>query len=114
MPYFSIETNQSLGDDARDALPRKMSALIAGMLGKPEPYVMTSLKTGTAMTFGGTPAPAAFVALKSIGLPEDRCSEFSEKICAFVEAELGVSPSRIFIDFAAIQGRLFGWNGKTF
>ncbi|MBW2199587.1 MAG: hypothetical protein JRF71_01955 [Deltaproteobacteria bacterium] len=41
-------------------------------------------------------------------------AEFSEKICGFIDQELGVPKDRIFIDFKNLERNLFGWNGKTF
>ncbi len=113
MPYFSIDTNQPLENASTQEIMKKASALIAGLLGKPESVVMVSIKPGTPMTFAGTDDPTAFAGLKSIGLATDRCPELSEKICGFIEQELGVSKGRIFIDFKNLEGKLFGWDGRT-
>ena len=114
MPYFSIETNQTIDKPANQELMKKTSAFVADLLGKPESYVMISIKPGTPLTFGGSAESAVFVRLKSIGLPKDRCTELSEKICGYIEQELGVSKDRIFIDFKDLERNMFGWNGKTF
>ena len=114
MPYFSIETNQAIAEASNRELLKKTSAFIADLLGKPEAYVMISIKPGTPLVFGGSDEPAAFARLKSIGLPRDRCPELSEKICGFIDRELGVSQDRIFIDFKDLARDMFGWNGKTF
>jgi phenylpyruvate tautomerase PptA (4-oxalocrotonate tautomerase family) len=114
MPYFSIETNQPIDRAANQLLLKKTSAFIADLLGKPESYVMISIQPQMPLIFGGSDAPAAFVRLKSIGLPQDRCPELSEKICNLIEQELAVPQDRIFIDFKDLARNLFGWNGKTF
>ena len=114
MPYFSIDTNQTVDPASNRELVKKTSAFIAGLLGKPESYVMIAIKPGTPLIFAGSDEPAAFVRLKSIGLPRGRCTEFSEKICRYVELELEVPPNRIFIDFKDLERDLFGWNRKTF
>ena len=36
--------------------------------------------------------PAAFVRLKSIGLPADRCEQLSQAICNHLDAELEIPP----------------------
>jgi phenylpyruvate tautomerase len=54
------------------------------------------------------------VRLKSIGLPIESCPQLSEKICSFVEQQLGIPPNRIFIDFKDLAREMFGWDGKTF
>ena len=92
----------------------EVDLMFAELLGKPESYVMIAIKPGTPLTFAGSDEPAAFVRLKSIGLPKERCTEFSEKICGFVEQELEVPPTRVFIDFKDLEREMFGWNGKTF
>jgi phenylpyruvate tautomerase len=114
MPYFSIETNQAVDPSSHRDLMKKTSTFIAEMLGKPESYVMIDLKPKTPLIFAGSDEPAAFVRLKSIGLPKERCTEYSEKICRFVERELEVPLNRVFIDFKNLEREMFGWNGKTF
>mgnify|MGYP001817400713 FL=1 len=114
MPYFSIETNQTVDTASNRDLMKKMSAFIAKLLGKPESYVMIAIKPGTPLIFAGSDEPAAFVRLKSIGLPKGRNTDFSEKICGFVEQELKVPPNRVFIDFKDLERDMFGWNAKTF
>jgi len=114
MPYISIETNQPIDPASNQQLLKKTSAFIAELLGKPESYVMISIQPATPLIFGGSDEPAAFVRLKSIGLPQDRCPELSEKICRLIEQELGVPKDRIFIDFKDLARNMFGWNGKTF
>ena len=114
MPYFSIETNKKLDDANITAFAKQASSFVAERLGKPESYVMVSLEPKTTMTFGGTTDPAAFVRLKSIGLPRERCGELAEAICSFVEREMEVPKERVFIDFKDLERSLFGWNGKTF
>jgi phenylpyruvate tautomerase PptA (4-oxalocrotonate tautomerase family) len=114
MPYFSIETNQTIDQASNRDLMKKTSALIAELLGKPESYVMIAIKPETPLIFAGSDKPAAFVRLKSIGLPRERCPQLSEKICGFVEKELKVPPNRVFIDFKDLERDMFGWNAKTF
>jgi phenylpyruvate tautomerase len=114
MPYFSIETNLPVGQESKQALLKKATVFIAVMLGKPESFVMVSITPESPLFFGGNDQPTAFVQLKSIGLPKDRCAEFSEKICGFLQQELKIPKERIFIDFIELDGKMFGWSGKTF
>jgi phenylpyruvate tautomerase PptA (4-oxalocrotonate tautomerase family) len=114
MPYFSIETNQTTERASNPELMKKTSAFIAGLLGKPESYVMISIKPRTPLIFGGSDAPAAFVRLESIGLPRDRCADLSAELCRYIEEELDVPRDRIFVDFRDLERNMFGWNGKTF
>lgn len=114
MPYFSIQTSQTLDAAAGAALAQKASAFAAELLGKPEAYVMTALQPGTAMTFAGSDAPAAFIEVRSIGLSETQCSTFAETISAFIQTQLGIEPDRVFIEFTDLPRTRFAWNGKTF
>ena len=47
MPYFSIETNQTIDQASSRELMKKTSAFIAELLSKPESYVMIAIKPGT-------------------------------------------------------------------
>jgi phenylpyruvate tautomerase PptA (4-oxalocrotonate tautomerase family) len=114
MPYLSVETSKTIDQVGEEAFTHKASAFIAELLGKPEGYVMVAIKHSTGMRFGGGLEPAAMVQLHSIGLPEERCAEWSAKICAFIEQELSVASDRIYIDFRDLKRSMFGWNGKTF
>ncbi len=51
MPYFSIETNQTIDQISNQELLKKTSAFIAGLLEKPEQYVMISIKPETPSIF---------------------------------------------------------------
>ena len=114
MPYFSIQTSKSLEASVAADLTKKTSAFAAELLGKSEAYVMIALKSGTVMTFAGSYEPAAFIEVKSIGLPEVQCGAFATKISAFIHEELGIEPDRVFIDFTDLPRTRFAWNGKTF
>ncbi len=114
MPYFEIRTNLEMDEKKAIALAKQASAQVSILLGKPERYIMISILKGVPMLFDGSPAPAAYVTLKSIGLAPEACQGLSKEICAFIEKQLGVSADRTYIDFADIHPRMFGWNSSTF
>lgn len=114
MPYLSIQTNQAINEDKIDALLKKTSHAVAEILGKPESYVMTALQDNTPMSFAGNSDPAAYVQLKSLGLPESSTTDFSQAICSLVSSELGISADRIYIEFSGPDRHMWGWNNKTF
>jgi phenylpyruvate tautomerase len=114
MPFFSITTNQALDADRSAAVSAEASAFLARLLGKPEKYIMVQIRPGEAMILNGNSEPAAFVELKSIGLAKDECKMLSEKICGFLEEWVGIPADRVYIDFYAIDGAMFGWNKTTF
>jgi phenylpyruvate tautomerase len=114
MPLIQVFTSAPAAD-AQKALLADLSKLLALRFGKPERWVMTCLQTGVAMTFGGTPAPTAFVAVKNVGkMTADDTETLSGEICQHLAAALGVARDRIYIEFADAAGYLWGWDGGTF
>jgi phenylpyruvate tautomerase len=114
MPFFSITTNEPMDAERAASISAKASAFLAGLLGKPEKYIMVQIRPGEAMILNQNSEPTAFVELKSIGLAKDDCRMLSEKICGFLEERVGISPERAYIDFHSIDGAMFGWNKTTF
>jgi phenylpyruvate tautomerase len=112
MPYLHVHTNVAVADAG--ALIRELSSETAGALGKPESYVMVQCSGGQAMSFAGTDAPLAFVELKSLGLAGAQTAGLSERICTLLQARLGIEPSRIYIEFAAPERAMWGWDKGTF
>lgn len=112
MPYIRLQTNQTVEDGA--ALLKKLSAIGAAALGKPESYVQTALDDGRTMTFAGDTAPTAFIECKSIGLSESQTAGISKALSTFCSEELGIPDSRTYIEFASAEGRMWGWRGGTF
>ena len=114
MPYLSIQTNQSLDESMTQQLIKKASHTVAEILGKPESYVMIALQADTPMSFAGSVDPAAYVQLKSLGLPETATTDLSQAICSLIISELNISPDRIYIEFSGPERHMWGWNNKTF
>ncbi len=112
MPYLKIQTNQPI--EHTDVVLSAASKLVATALGKPERYVVVTLEPSRPMLFGGSDDPLAFLELKSIGLAQDETDELSDALCGFVEEHLAVDPERVYIEFAAARGAMWGWNRGTF
>lgn len=116
MPLCQVMTNVAPPPPAAGtALLGELSRLLAARFGKPERWVMTTLQPGLSMTFGGTAAPTAFVAVKNIGtMKPEETEALSSDICRLVENALGVPPERTYIEFVDAVDHLWGWNGGTF
>jgi phenylpyruvate tautomerase len=116
MPLCQVLTNVSAPPPERSqALLGELSRLLASRFNKPERWVMTSLQPAQTMTFGGTDAPTAFVAVKNIGTMKPADTEaLSSAICGLLAASLGVSPERVYIEFVDAVDHRWGWNGGTF
>jgi len=112
MPYLKITTNKKV--ENKKELLDSFTKKIAKALEKPEKYFMTSLEDNTQIYFQGDFQPAAFVELRSIGLPENKTAELSKKICDMVEEHLNVPEERVYINFVDIKNTMWGWNGSTF
>lgn len=114
MPLLRIETNVSLEPSDAEALVAQASQAVAGGLGKPERYVMVTLQPGTPMAMAGAAEPAAFLDLRSIGLPDGKTEPLSKALCQLMENAIGVPPDRVYINFADVPRTHWGWNGGTF
>ncbi len=112
MPYLHLHTNVAVDDSA--ALLRRCSSTTAAALGKPESYVMIEISDRQPMLFAGSDAPLAFVELKSLGLSSSQTANLSATLCDLLQQELGIDAGRIYIEFAAPERAMFGWNGGTF
>ena len=114
MPYIKIQTNHPVDEDLREKLLLGVSSLAAGILGKPERYVMTAMEDRVPMTFAGKTDPCAFIECKSIGLPESKTRDLSSGLTGLVTEELDILPDRVYIEFADAKGSMWGWDGGTF
>lgn len=114
MPTLRILTNIQVPPDERPNLLARVSRTVAELLGKPEAYVMIILEDGRDLLFAGTSSPAAYLELKSIGLPELKTAHYSQVLCELLAESLDISAERVYIEFAAPARHLFGWNSGTF
>lgn len=112
MPLLEITTNINI--ENAQAIALKASKLTAELLGKPESYVMVKVHPKQILSFGGHNEPAAHIKLKSLGLAEDRTTEYSAKLCEFIHSVLNIHSDRIYIEFSSPQRHMWGWDGKTF
>ena len=60
MPLFELRTNRALGEGEVLILALELSRVCAGILSKPESYVMVNLQPNQSLIFAGTDDPAAF------------------------------------------------------
>ncbi len=112
MPYLNIQTNIQVADEA--VLLAQASATVAEMLGKPESYVMVHIESDAGLIFSGSDAPAAYLQLKSLGLPENQTADYSATLCALLQQTLGIEAGRVYIEFSAPDRHMWGWNNGTF
>jgi len=115
MPSLNIQTNVPLDGVVTSDILKDASKAVARILGKPESYVLISLRGGIPMSFGGTEEPAAYGELISIGgVGPATNKELSAAISEILETKLSVPPSRFYIKFFDVKRSDMGWNGSTF
>jgi len=67
------------------------------------------------MLMSGRTGAAAFVDVRSIGgLSGDVNARLSQQICQLLQTSLGISPDRVYLNFAGVSAANWGWNGETF
>ncbi|MGB0409161.1 MAG: phenylpyruvate tautomerase MIF-related protein [Opitutales bacterium] len=113
MPLLQVTSNIALSEAEKSNALQTLSKAAAELLGKPEDYIMTSWTTAK-MTMAGTDAPAVYLDLHSIRLPEDATTRLSKELCERLSLIVEVRPDRIYLNFRDVVPSLWGWNGKTF
>lgn len=112
MPYIKLNTNVEISD--KPTVLRQLSTLAAKETSKPESYVMIEIAHNPLMLFGGKDTPLAYLECKSIGLTEKQAKLLSASLCELLNAELNISPDRIYIEFSNAPAAFWGYNGSTF
>jgi phenylpyruvate tautomerase PptA (4-oxalocrotonate tautomerase family) len=115
MPLMTIRTNARVDGPKTSALLKACSAQLARELGKPEHYVMTMFQPAEAMTMSGTDDPACLVEIRSVGaITPPQAKAMSEAMGRLIEQHLGVASDRVYINFEAVAGAMWGYDGRTF
>jgi phenylpyruvate tautomerase PptA (4-oxalocrotonate tautomerase family) len=114
MPYLKVCTNLSMSDSDKIEFLKQASDMVSQLLSKPERYVLIEIESDQHLSMSGSIEPAAYVELKSIGLPEKDSAGFSADLCDFLKHALELDPERVYIEFTNIPRHLWGWNRGTF
>eukprot|EP00048_Salpingoeca_helianthica_P015096 m.225038 g.225038 ORF g.225038 m.225038 type:complete len:146 (+) comp16602_c0_seq1:148-585(+) len=96
---------------AVEPLTKKLSALTAELLGKPEAVVMVVLQFDQVITLGGAAGPAALIQINSIGKisPEENL-KYTKGFISVLGSDLHVPADRIFLNFTDMEASNWGWN----
>jgi len=114
MPLLKIQTNTQVNTDQKDMLLERGTQVVVDELNKPMDYVQVIVEGQQHIAFAGTIDKAAFVELRSLGLPEGTPQALSEAISKLLEEVLDIPPNRVFINFFDLEHSKWGWNGGTF
>ena len=90
--------------------------ILAKQIGKSSEFVMVVMEAGATISFAGdSNESSAYLEVKNVGeLAPDLTLGLSQALSALIEAELGISKKRIYIEFQESARHLWGCNGKTF
>ncbi|KAL2622978.1 hypothetical protein R1flu_003183 [Riccia fluitans] len=115
MPSLNVQTNVPLDGVIVSDILKDASKAVARLLGKPESYVMISVRHGIPMTMGGSEEPAAFAELISIGgLTPSNNKKISAAVSEIFKIKADIDPARFYIKFTDVKGSDMGYNGSTF
>ena len=114
MPYIKLSTTAKVDEAKADALKKAFGKAIECFPGKTEQWLMVNIEDGQKMWFrGDNAADAAMVDVDLLGSVSPSASEkMTAKLCAVLEAELGISPARTYVKYTGYSD--WGWNGSNF
>eukprot|EP00850_Spirogloea_muscicola_P018822 SM000176S03153 [mRNA] locus=s176:202932:204254:- [translate_table: standard] len=105
MPTLNIQTNVPADGVVTSDILKDGSKAVSKIIGKPESYVMVSLKAGVPMSFGGSEEPTAYGEVVSIGgLDAETNKKLSAAVCDILQSKLSVPPNRVYIKFYDVKG----------
>jgi len=114
MPYLSIQTNVGIEEEAQRRLLSQASEIVATTLNKPEKYVMVAWTPAPNMTFDSDPNGAAFLELRSIGIPEASRLQLPGALAQCMSEHLGISVERVYLVMMDVPGKYWAEGAQTF
>ena len=113
MPFINVKTNTAVSADKEESIKAQLGQAITSIPGKSEGWLMVGFEPEYKLWFKGTNDPAAMVQVSIFG-GADRSAKnkLTGKISEIIGAELGISPSRIYVRYAETDD--WGWNGANF
>ena len=114
MPYLLIQTNRGIGEQEQSRLVTEASKIVATALNKPEKYVMVAWTPAPKMTFDSDPNGAAFLELRSIGIPESGRQKLPGALAKCMAEHLGIDADRVYLVMMDVPGKYWAQGGQTF
>lgn len=113
MPYIELNTTCVVSPAQEKQIKEALGEAISLLPGMCERYLMLQMRDQCRMYFGGDKAePCAFVAVNRFGtIPADASAALTGRITEIVEAVLGVSPQRTFIQYT--EAPYWGCRGRS-
>ena len=114
MPYLSIQTNVGIEEEAQKRLLTEASKIVATALSKPEKYVMVAWTPAPKMTFDSDPNGAAFLEVRSIGIPETSRQKLPCALAKCMSDHLGIDADRVYLVMTDVPGKYWAEGEQTF
>ena len=90
------------------------SEIVATTLNKPEKYVMVAWTPAPKMTFDRDPNGAAFLELRSIGIPEASRQALPGALAKCMSEHLGINAERVYLVMMDVPGKYWAEGAQTF
>ena len=114
MPFLLVKTNVPLDHTTSSAIMHQATIVISQATGKPKNYIMVNVCGGENLMFADKLDPCAYMEMKSVGMTAEQIPVLSANLTKMLEDKLNMPPNRVYIEFAAVPGRMWGYNGGTF
>ena len=114
MPYLLIQTNKGIREEEQSRLVSEASKIVATALNKPEKYVMVAWAPAPKMTFDSDPNGAAFLELRSIGIPEAGRQTLPGALAKCMSEHLGIDADRVYLVMMDVPGKYWAQGEQTF
>lgn len=114
MPYLLIQTNKMIGEEELSRLVTEASKIMATNLNKPEKYVMVAWAPAPKMIFDSDPNGAAFLELRSIGIPESGRQKLPGALAKCLAEHLGIDAERVYLVMMDVPGKYWAQGEQTF
>ncbi len=114
MPMVDIRVSTELSEKDEKTLCSNASKVVSEITGKGQKYILVLLDHCSGW-MDGNDDPVAFVDVRGIGGLHDTVNvSLTDALCKLLQEHAGISPERVYLNFANIKGYNWGWNHKTF
>ncbi len=114
MPFLLVKTNVPLDHTMSSAIMHQATIVISQATGKPKNYIMVNVCGGENLMFGDKLDPCAYLEMKSVGMTAEQIPLLSAGLAKMMEEKLHIPPNHVYIEFASVPGKMWGYNGSTF
>ncbi|KAI8365696.1 Tautomerase/MIF superfamily [Choanephora cucurbitarum] len=98
-----------------NAFTKRLSAVFAEYIGKPESYCLVTFTKTDSLTFAGSDEPGFYAKVTSIGhIDNERNSKLTKAITEELQKELGIADGRGYFHFMDAPAENIGFRKDTF